>query len=590
MRRRRFVFGICALLSLLGCLQCAQVKTPADIVLKNCKVYTMEESRPWAGAVIITGNKITEVLDDAAEADSYVGPQTRVVDLEGAFVTPGFIDAHTHFDGFGAIQNDIDLMPVVGDEGLVEELKRVVNNLDPEDWIVGGAWDGHRLWNADWREREQLKINRWEPDRRTIENITADNPCFLWSWDEDLYLANAAALKEAGLENARLEGMKLDGDRLTGLIYAGSPAIDVLKNAVKPKSEVRILNEMRAGLRKLAESGIVEIHDITPMEYVPRYVQLQKNGELTCRVWMRPDLSEGDKLKETGLKMNVHPETRQRDHYLRFGALKGYIDGLMGSHGALLFEPYTDRPETYGHYRSHSSDDPDGFKTPNLEKLYNLMKTGVEAGYILNTHAIGDRGIAICLDVYERLAEEFGKEKIARSRVIHAQTVRPQDFARFKPLDIIAESTPSNVPDDLRWIVRRLGPERERLSHPYKKFLDEGIVFLVGTDIPGAQGATFPCHPRCTLHACVNRTTYEGEPEGGWLPEYKISVEDVIRAYTIEAAYSVFDEDVRGSIEPGKLADITVWDSNLIEIDPLKLLEVEVKMTIVDGRVVFEEL
>lgn len=566
----------------------SQKKAPADLILTNAEIYTLDEEQPWAQTVVITGNIITAVLDEKSDYESYIGENTRVIDLEGKFVVPGFIDAHTHFDGFGKLQNDPDLMPVSDDEGLIKEIKRVVDILPEGEWITGGAWDGHRLWNADWREREALKENRWEPDRVTIDDITRNNPCFLSSWDRELYLANTAALKAAGLENAKLKGMKLKDGKPTGLIYAGSPAIDIIRKEIAPKSEERILNEMRAGLKKLAEQGIVEIHDITDRGTPEHYAKLHANGELTCRVWMRLDLSRSPEIKSRGIKMNTHPVTGERDYFLRYGAFKGYMDGLMGSHGALLFEPYTDDPDTYGHYRDHSSDDPPGYKIPNLEKMYNLLKAGAEAGFVTNTHAIGDKGISLTLDLFERLGQEFGAEAVARSRVIHAQTMVEENFQRFKNLNVIAEVNPSNVEDDMRWIIRRLGPEREKLSHPFKKFLENDVVIIGGSDIPGAQGATFKCHPSAMINAVVNRTKNDSTPEGGWLPEFKLTVHEAIKMHTLDAAYAVFDEDVRGSIQVGKFADIVVCDRNLMKIDPKDILNMNIAMTIVDGQIVFQ--
>ena len=587
MDKRRLVLIVSLLLcvALFG-LSCANKK--GDIVLKNGKVYTMEEDQPWANTVVISGNKIAAVLDNPEDAESYIGPETSVIDLEGKFVVPGFIDAHTHFNEFAELICDVDLMPVSEDEGLKEELRRVLQFVDDGEWITGGKWDGHRLWNVDWRLRDQLKKNRWKPDRWTIDPITPNNPCFLWSWDKELYLANTAALKAAGLENAKLSGMVLRRGKPTGLIRTGSPALDKLEEVMHPKTDSRILKGMRAGFQQLASEGIVEIHDITVEKYPERYAKLQDEGSLTCRVWMRPDLSRSAEFRDKGLKMKTHPVTGKRDHYLRYGAFKGYLDGLMGSHGALLSEPYADRPDTYGHFRPHSSDDPNGYKIPNLDKMYNMMKIGLEAGYIIDTHAIGDSAATLLLDMYGKLAEELGTEKIARSRVIHAQTIREKDFAKFAPNSIIAEGTPSNVPDDLRWIRRRLGQERERLSHPFRQFFKRGIVFLMGSDIPGAQGATFPSHPRTMIHAAVNRQTFDHKPAGGWLPEHKISVHEALKAYTINAAYAVFDEDVRGSIKKDKLADLAVCDRNLIEIDPADILNMEIEMTIVNGKIVFE--
>jgi predicted amidohydrolase YtcJ len=303
---------------------------------------------------------------------------------------------------------------------------------------------------------------------------------------------------------------------------------------------------------------------------------------------MRLNLARSPEIKDKVIPMGTHPMTGARDHMLRYGAFKGYMDGLMGSHGALLREPYADKPETSGHYRAHSSDDPPGYEEPNLEKIYQLMKTAVEAGYIIDTHAIGDKGIDLVLDAYERLAKETTPGGVARSRVIHAQTIHDDMIPRFQALDVIAETTPSNLQDDMRWIVRRLGPEREKLSHRYGSFVHNEVVAIGGSDIPGAQGATFECHPRSMIHAVVNRTQDDGTPAGGWYPDEKLTMHEAIKMYTWDAAYAVFDEDVRGSIKPGKLADLTICDRNLMTIDPADALKMNIEMTVVDGRIVFE--
>ena len=549
----------------------------------------MEENQPWASTVVITDNVITAVLGEGEDTSPHEGTDTRVVDMDGAFIMPGFIDSHTHFDGYGSILNDADLMAVSEDNGLIAELKRVTAILPEGEWITRGSWDGHRLWEADWRERERLKIGRWEPHRSTIDSITPNHPVFVNSWDRELYLANTLALRAAGLENTILPGMQRRHDGSpTGLIRGDSPAIDSIRAVIAPKSDERRLNELRAGLRELARQGITEIHDITDEPYPQYYATLHENGELTARVWMRLDLSRSSEIAEADIEMNTHPVTGERDRYLRYGAYKGYMDGLMGSHGALLYEPYTDDPSTSGHYRRHTSDDPNLIE-PNLDKIHQMMRVAVEDGYIINTHAIGDLGISLVLDQYQQLANEYGLDAISRSRVIHAQTMRDEHFQRFASLETIAEVNPSMLEDDMRWIIRRLGPERERLSHNFKSFIDQGVVTVGGSDIPGAQGATFKNHPKNIFNALVNRTRNDGTPEGGWLPEQKISMHDAIKMYTLDAAYSVFDEDVRGSIKVGKLADLTVCDLNLIEIDPTEVLNMDIVMTVVDGRVVYEQ-
>jgi predicted amidohydrolase YtcJ len=560
-----------------------------DLVLINGEVYTMEPDHPWAAGVVITGNRIVAVLDDAEAAERWIGPNTRVVDLEGKFVVPGFIDAHVHFNSAGALINDANLMTVSDDAGLRAEMQRVVDILDDGEWIMGGLWGAYEQWALGAADAGEKKEQRWEPRRKAIDDITAKNPCLLWSFDYKLFLANAPALEAAGLLTEPINGMKLDADGSpTGLIYEGSPALEKIRAAVKPKSHERLLNENRAALRRLAESGIVEVHDIAVPDQVERFVELQENGELTCRVWLRPDLSLGAELEEKGQTMGLHPKTKKPDDWLRYGALKGYVDGIMGTHSALFFEPYDDQPDNYGHYRRHTSDDPD-YKTGNMEKLYSLIKVGYGAGFTANVHAIGDRGVALLLDTVERLKRETGRD-LRGFRVIHAQVIRPEDFARFKDLNVIAEVNPYHVSDDMRWMEERIGHERCKGAYAFKSLLDNGAVLSFGSDWPGTSAAEYHVHPKYLIHAAVNRTTVTGEPAGGWFPEQKISVHEALRAYTINNAYAAFEDDVRGSIKPGKLADIAVCDTNIIECDTNDILKMNVVLTIVDGKIVFENI
>ena len=590
---------ICVMFLLLTILGCTEKSTEtnmpsggdvvekAELVLMNGKIYTMEEEKPWAGAVAVTGNMIVAVLDAGEPVVDYIGPETKVYDLEGKFVTPGFIDSHTHMAGFGAQQNDIDLMPASDDEGLRTEVKRVVDILGDGEWITGGAWEGHKIWEADWREREQLKENRWEPTRAAIDDISPNNPCLLSSYDRDLYLANTAALRAANLEEATLEGMKLDeAGKPTGLLYQGSPAIAQIRAVVKSKSEERIMDELRAALRVMAERGITEVHDISSERLMKRFATLQENGELITRVWGRPSIQNAQSFKERGIEMNTHPVSGERDYFLRWGAYKGYYDGFLGSHTALLFAPYVDKPETSGGYRADTSDDPrQMIKSP--DKFYDFMKTGFADGFATTAHAIGSRGVSEFLDDCERLVEETGKE-LNRFRAIHAEIVMPDDFARFVELGMIAETNPSQIADDMRWLKDRLGPEREKMCYPFKDYVDNGVVMTFGSDVPGNAGATFSNHPALAIQAAVHRTNPAGAPEGGWVPEQKISVHEALKAFTINGAYAVYDEDIRGSIKVGKLADLAVCTVNIVE-QPEDILQMEIAMTIVDGKIVYEK-
>jgi predicted amidohydrolase YtcJ len=469
---------------------------------------------------------------------------------------------------------------------LRKEILRVVNLLDDGEWITEGLWGAYEQWAlGDAGEGGGARKEPWKPDRRMIDGLTPNHPCFLSRFDGKVWLANTAALKAAGLDKGRAAGMEFGPDgQATGIIVRPSPAWDGVRKAQAPKSADRLLDESRAALQVLRESGITEIHDIERPDQTARFVELEANGELTCRVWLRPDLSRGAELKAAGFAMGLHPKTKQKSGWLRYGALKGYIDGIMGTHGALFFEPYNDEPGNYGHWRPHTSDDPK-LQTRNMEKMYGLIKAGVEAGFVPNVHAIGDRGVAEMLDLYERLKNE--ELDLKGYRVIHAQVIRPQDFARFKALGVIAEVNPYHISDDMRWMEERIGAERCKGAYAFKSLLENGAMLTFGSDWPGTSAAEYYVHPKYLIYAAVTRKTLKGEPADGWFPEQKISVEEALEAYTTNGAFAAFEDSVRGSIEPGKLADFTVFDRNLIKIAPEDILNAVVTHTIVDGKIVF---
>jgi predicted amidohydrolase YtcJ len=582
-----FFVSICAV-CFLSLTACTQKPEPADLVLFNGDIWTVDEANPIAKALVVTGNKITAVCQSDSEAQKYIGDETKVIDLEGQFVTPGMIDGHVHFNSAGGLILDANLMTVSDEEGLRNEIGRVVGILDNDEWITRGLWGAYEQWSlGDAGEKGSERAEPWRPNRSMIDDLTPNNPCFLCRFDYKEWLANTAALQVAGLEAGKIKGMVIGKDRKpTGVILNPSPAFDKMRESVKPKSPNRMLNENRAALKALRESGIVEIHDIARPDQTERFIELQDNGELTCRVWLRPDLTRVAELKEKGLTMGLHPKTKEKSSWLRYGALKGYIDGIMGTHGALFYEPYDDQPDNYGHWRKHTSDDPPDYKTRNMEKMYNLIKAGIEGDFVPNVHAIGTRGVAEMLDLYERLHNE-GVD-LTGFRVIHAQVIRPQDFPRFKALGVIAEVNPYHISDDMRWMEERIGHERCKGAYAFKSLLDNGAMLSFGSDWPGTSAALYHMHPKYLIYAAVARKTLKGTPEEGWFPEQKISVVESIKAFTINNAIAAFEGDIRGSIEAGKLADLTVFDRNMIEIPEADILKTEVTYTIVDGKVVFE--
>ncbi|MDT8400989.1 MAG: amidohydrolase [Bacteroidales bacterium] len=583
MKKSKLLITVLAIV--VFCFSCRQEK--ADLILHNAEVFTMDTLKPWASTIIIKGNTISAVLDSTVSHNKWMGRNTEVIDLDGAFVLPGFIDGHMHFNRAGSLINDANLMTVSDDEGLINEILRVTGIIGEGEWITGGLWGAYEEWALGSKDASGKKAERWKPDKSLIDPYTADNPCFLNNFDYSMFLANSPALEAAGLTGKILPGMETKDGKLTGLIYEDSEAIQIIRQAIEPKSRERLLNENRAALKALREAGIVEIHDIAVPGQTDRFYELQKNGELSCRVWLRPDLSRVNELLDKGYTMGMHPFTKEKDAFLRFGAFKGYIDGIMGTHGALFFEPYDDQSDNYGHYRRHTSDDPD-LLIPNMDKMHDMIKTAYDAGFVSNVHAIGTRGVSLMLDTYERLMKETGS-RLDGFRVIHAQVVRPEDFPRFKELNVIAEVNPYHISDDMRWMEERIGYDRCKGAYAFKSLLDNGAILSFGSDWPGTSAAEYLMHPRNLIHAAVNRTTLNNEPEGGWFPEQKISVYEALKAYTVNNAYAAFGSDIRGCIKEGMLADIAVCDLNLMKCDPGDILDMNIIMTIVDGRIVYKK-
>jgi predicted amidohydrolase YtcJ len=565
---------------------CAERPVPADLVLVNGDFTTLEPGAPAARALAIRGDTIAAVCTGEKEARRYIGPSTKVLDLGGGWAVPGIIDGHVHFNQAGALILDANLMTVSDEPGLRREIARVAGLLDDGEWITGGLYGAYETWAlGDAGGKGGPKKEPWRPRRAMIDDLTPANPCFLCRFDYQEWLANTAALEAAGLASARVEGLEIGPDgKPTGIVFPGTPAFEQVRASQKPKSRARLLEENRAALKALREAGVVEVHDIERPDQTERFIELEERGELTCRVWLRPDLSRGEELGKAGFAMGLHPKTKERSSWLRYGALKGYIDGIMGTHGALFFEPYDDEPGNYGHWRPHTSDDP-ALRVGNMEKMYGLVRRGLEYGFVPNVHAIGDRGVAEMLDLYERFQAEG--VHLDGFRVIHAQVIRPQDFPRFRALGVIAEVNPYHLSDDMRWMEERIGHERSKGAYAFKTLLANGATLCFGSDWPGTSAALYHMHPKFLIYAAVTRQTLTGEPADGWFPEERISVEEALRAYTIENARAAFEGDLRGTLKAGKLADVTVFDRNMLTIPPADILKAEVTHTIVGGRIVF---
>jgi len=590
-RRSRFRWPVLLAAALLSAVAagCAKRPEPGTLVLLNGDIYTGEAGFSEARAMVITGRTITAVCKTNDWAKRYVGKETRVIDLEGKFVLPGLIDAHVDFSAAGALIGDALLPAATDDDVLRREIRRVAAPLKEGEWIAGGGWGDDEI-NSPGSVGNALKAApaAWRPNRAMIDDLTSRNPCFLSRSDAKVWLANEAALRAAGLDRKRLPGLEIGPDgKPTGIVAKPSPAFDVLEKARRPKSSDRLLAESRAVLKLLREFGIVEIHDVSAPDQVERFIELEAAGELTCRVWLRPDLSLGSELKAAGLTMGLHPKTRQKSYWLRYGALMGYVDGGLGTHEALLFEPYSDRPGDTGRWRPHSSNDPDP-KTGDMEKLYGLVQTGLGAGFVPNIQAVGDGAVAETLGLFERILKER-QQPLKGFRIVGAQMVRPEDIRRFRKLGVIAEVDPAPPAVDGSWLEDRIGRDRARMAYSFKSLLDGGALLIFGSDGAGPGVRHALIRPQDLIYDAVARRAPGDKSEGGWLPGERISVKEAIKAYTINAAIAAFEDDLRGSLEANKFADLTIFDRNLLKIKPEELLKAEVTHTIVDGRIVFEK-
>jgi predicted amidohydrolase YtcJ len=573
----------------------------ADLILVNGTVYTVDPARPWAEAVAIAGDRIAAV-GTSADVRRRAGRHARIIDLRGAFVSPGFNDAHVHVDSTGALLTGANLLDVHDQARFVERLRGAVERLPKGSWITRGDWGAYEQWGAG--SAGQPASGRagapFMPDRSYVDPVTPDHPVFVSRFDRSAFFANALALRAAGISEATVappggEIAKDASGRLTGVLKGA--AADLVASAVPPVSFAQRLAQVRAVLREAREGGVTTLQDLTTAPQLGAYQELRRRGELTARLLLRPQLWEAPHVAALGVSRAFG------DEWLKFIGFKAWVDGIMGSSGALFFEPYAHDPGNRGYPRHIMF--PEGaegaalrmtqgqrytdFGPGNLEKL---IEQAADTGMPPHVHAIGDKANRILLDVYERvLTRRKMVDGDHRWRVIHAQVVHPDDFARFGALKLVAEVNPYHVSDDMRWMEERIGKERNQGAYAFRKLKDAGAVLIFGSDSPGTNAARYPLSPVYGLYAAVTRQTLEGEPAGGWFPDQRLRIEEAIDAYTRAPAWASFEEDRKGTISPGKLADLAVFDTNLVDAgrsDPRALLRARVRYTIVGGRIVYE--
>ena len=536
----------------------------ADLILINGSVWTVNSAQPRAEAVALRGHTIAAV-GKTQEIKKLAGTKTKVIDLKGALVLPGFIDSHTHFLEGGFSLSSIQLRDVFSRDGFVKRIEEKARGLEKGEWILHGNWDHEQF------TPPELPRKEW------IDAVSPENPVCVSRYDEHIALANSLALKVAGItkDTKSPEGGEIQKDPKTGepTGILRDAAIDlVMRHAPKPSPKAR-LEAAESALRHAREVGVTSVHDMADESSfeacLDTYLELLKVGQLTARITLYIPISRMDLIEK--LRLQVPPE----NGWVKVGGLKGFVDGGLGASTAYFFEPYKDDPRNFG------------LLAPQMFPEGIMEKRALEAdssGLQLAIHAIGDRANFIILNIFEKTAAQNGRRD-RRWRVEHAQHLRPEDIGRFGGLGVIASVQPFHAIDDGRWAETKIGQERCRTTYAFKSLLDSGATLALGSDWPVA-----PLNPLIGIYAAVTRQTTDGKNPDGWFPEQKIPLEDAIRGFTRNGAYAEFSEEIKGSIEAGKWGDLVVLDRNILEIPPEEIQEAKVTLTIVGGKIVYDRL
>jgi hypothetical protein len=490
--------------------------------------------------------------------------ETKVVDAGGKLLIPGFNDAHVHFVTSGARLDQIQLSDATSMNEFTRRIAERAKMTPKGEWIEGGDWD----------ETKWTPANL--PTKDVIDSVTPDNPVFLEHHDGHMALANSVALRLAGAtaQTPDPPGGTIVRDAQgnpTGALK--DAARNVVLKVIPPLSHDQRLQAMQRALERAAELGVTSFQDMNDENSdsfadIRGYGELLQSGELTARVYVAPAVSDWQEQAKVGIRQAFGSP------FLRIGATKGFADGSLGSGTAYFFDPYNDDPNNSGLL---------GEQMHPLSQMRDWIMQADAAGLQICTHAIGDRAISTVLDLYTDVVRaHHGMER--RLRIEHAQHMAAKDFARFAQLDVIASVQPYQAIDDGRWAEGRIGHDRASRTYAFRTFLNHGVHLAFGTDWPYA-----PLDPMLTVFAAVTRATLDGKNPNGWFPEQKLTVAEAVEAYTIGSAYAEFQEKEKGSITPGKLADMVLLSEDILSLDPVKIRDVKVLKTIVGGKVVWDQ-
>jgi predicted amidohydrolase YtcJ len=535
-----------------------QASLVPDLIIVNAVVRTMDPTKPSAEAIAIYGNRIVAV-GSTNDIRKMASSSTRVIDAKQRLVLPGFNDAHVHFMSGGFQLSSVDLRDADTPAEFAERIKNFAAKVPRGRWVTGGDWDHERWPNASL------------PTRDLIDSFTGDTPVFVSRLDGHMALANTAALKLAGVTRQTPDppGGVIVRDPQTGepTGILKDSAQDFVWKVIPASSFEEKLAAARAASNYAASLGVTSVQDVSAGTDVGVYQTLFDRGELKTRIYAASPLPSWERLARTGVRAHFGSEM------LRVGALKGFSDGSLGSTTALFDEPYRDAPDTKGIAGSEMF--PEG-------AMLARVRDADRAGLQIFIHAIGDKANDLILSIYEQVQRENG-DRDRRFRIEHAQHLRPRDIQRFAQDKVIASMQPYHAIDDGRWAEKRIGKERAKTTYAFRSLLDAHATLAFGTDWTVA-----PLNPLLTLYAATTRRTIDGKNPKGWVPEQKITIEEAVKAYTVGSAYAEFQETVKGTISPGKLADLVILSQDIFTVDPTEIENVKVVLTLMDGRVVYE--
>jgi predicted amidohydrolase YtcJ len=513
----------------------------ATLVVKDARIWTGNPDKPWAEAIASRDDKII-AIGSSADVESLIGGETQMISVPGSMLVDG-----------GAGLASVQLRDAKTQQEFANRIGQFAAGLEPDEWILQGTWD-HENWDGEL------------PQRNWIDELTPDNPVWVQRLDGHMGLANSRALRLAGVD---ADTPDIDGGTIvrdeegspTGILKDNAMG---LVNAALPAASHRQLDrEVKAAMEYVASNGVTSVHDMDTWRSLETYRRAEARGELITRIYAAVPLGEWQRLRDEVEQNGAGNE------WLRIGGLKGFMDGSLGSHTAAMLEPFTDTPEDQG------------FLINPLDDMRDWIMQADAAGLHVMVHAIGDSAIRDLLDIYLDVATVNG-ERDRRFRIEHAQHIHPDDIERFAIQGVIAAMQPYHAIDDGRWADKVIGPERAETTYAFRSLIDTGARVAFGSDWSVA-----PATPLEGIYAAVTRQTLDGANPDGWVPGQKITVEQALRAYTTVAAYASFEENSKGMLKPGMLADLVLLDRDLTTIAPESIRDARVLKTIVGGKVVY---